>query len=65
MDNTCVCCGKIIPEGRMVCPECEHEDSMSVEDVDFYVKLRQAVEKVLAETSIVRPNPNYNKDKQY
>ena len=65
MDNTCVCCGKIIPEGRMVCPECEHEDSMPVEDVDFYVKLRQAVEKVLSETSIVRPNPNYNNDKQY
>lgn len=23
MDNTCVCCGEIIPEGRMVCPQCE------------------------------------------
>lgn len=22
-DNTCVCCGAIIPEGRMVCPRCE------------------------------------------
>lgn len=22
MDNTCVCCGAIIPEGRMVCPNC-------------------------------------------
>ena len=22
-DNRCVCCGEIIPEGRMVCPICE------------------------------------------
>ena len=23
MENYCVCCGAIIPEGRMVCPRCE------------------------------------------
>lgn len=23
MENTCVCCGAVIPEGRMVCPICE------------------------------------------
>lgn len=23
MENRCVCCGEIIPEGRMVCPMCE------------------------------------------
>lgn len=23
VDNTCVCCGEIIPEGRQVCPRCE------------------------------------------
>ena len=23
MENRCVCCGAIIPEGRMVCPICE------------------------------------------
>lgn len=22
MNNTCVCCGEIIPEGRQVCPAC-------------------------------------------
>lgn len=22
-NNTCVCCGEIIPEGRQVCPKCE------------------------------------------
>lgn len=25
MENRCVCCGEIIPEGRMVCPNCEEE----------------------------------------
>lgn len=23
MEDRCVCCGEIIPEGRMVCPKCE------------------------------------------
>ena len=23
MSETCVCCGREIPEGRMVCPTCE------------------------------------------
>lgn len=23
MPDTCICCGEIIPEGRMVCPDCE------------------------------------------
>ena len=23
MENRCVCCGAVIPEGRMVCPICE------------------------------------------
>ncbi len=27
VDNTCVCCGEIIPEGRQVCPRCEKEGS--------------------------------------
>ena len=25
MDNTCIFCGEIMPEGRMVCPNCEAE----------------------------------------
>lgn len=25
MDNTCVMCGEIIPEGRLVCPQCERK----------------------------------------
>ncbi len=23
MNNTCICCGEIIPEGRLACPNCE------------------------------------------
>ena len=23
-ENRCVCCGEIIPEGRMICWNCEH-----------------------------------------
>ncbi len=22
-DNTCICCGQSIPEGRQICPECD------------------------------------------
>lgn len=25
-ENRCVCCGEPIPEGRMICPECEHKE---------------------------------------
>lgn len=25
MENRCVCCGEIIPEGRMVCPLCQEK----------------------------------------
>lgn len=27
-DNTCVCCGKIIPEGRQICLSCEGQNEM-------------------------------------
>ncbi len=27
MDNTCVCCGEIIPEGAQVCPICSEGDT--------------------------------------
>lgn len=25
MNNYCICCGEIIPEGRQVCPQCEFD----------------------------------------
>ena len=30
MTDTCVCCGAEIPEGRMVCPQCEARKPMKV-----------------------------------
>ena len=26
MEDRCVCCGEVVPEGRMVCPMCEHKE---------------------------------------
>lgn len=31
VENTCICCGAVIPEGRQVCPNCEEEQNNSVE----------------------------------
>ena len=33
MDNTCVCCGEIIPEGAQVCPKCLEGDKFGVTTV--------------------------------
>lgn len=30
MDNTCVCCGAPVPEGRMLCPQCEYANERAV-----------------------------------
>lgn len=31
-ENRCVCCGEIIPEGKMVCWNCEHKDNEEDKD---------------------------------
>lgn len=55
MENCCVCCGAIIPEGRMVCPICEMDadeaDKLKkglCEREDVPETLREAVETLLA-----------------
>lgn len=62
MDNFCVCCGAIVPEGRMVCPICEMVADEKValipgsdrlkkgicEREDVPETLREAVEALLA-----------------
>ena len=30
MTDTCVCCGAPVPEGRMVCPQCEYANERAV-----------------------------------
>ncbi len=32
MEDTCVVCGKIVPEGRQVCPTCERENGCLPDD---------------------------------
>ena len=48
MDNTCVVCGAVIPEGRQVCPTCEQKHCGQPESglVMAYL-LRQSVLKGL------------------
>lgn len=53
MDNTCVCCGEIIPEGAQVCPICSEGDTFRaamarpVPRADF--KIRDEVEQAFRE----------------
>ena len=34
-DNRCVCCGRVIPEGRQVCPICE-KNAEKMDFVDYW-----------------------------
>ena len=46
MDNTCVVCGAVIPEGRQVCPACEQKHCGQLEDEQVMTYLlRQSVLK--------------------
>lgn len=38
MENRCVCCGEIIPEGQQVCMRCEKEVSGKMSVRDTYLK---------------------------
>jgi len=48
-DDRCICCGAIIPEGRMVCPQCEqyckddHKKKKSTLIDDFFDKIDKRV----------------------
>lgn len=42
MLNTCVCCGKEIPEGRQVCMHCEHAASIPVKKKDYSILIKIA-----------------------
>lgn len=36
--NRCVCCGAIIPEGRMVCPTCEKDGCVHLWEFDGLIR---------------------------
>ena len=41
--DTCVCCGRAVPEGRMVCPECE------IESFERSIKMDDGIQAQIAE----------------
>ena len=46
MNNTCVCCGAVIPEGRQVCPICERrwaEFQLHESKSDFWIFERRNI----------------------
>ena len=45
MDNTCISCGAVIPEGRWTCPNCENAhsfqpDAILQDGTPLYLKTR-------------------------
>lgn len=43
MENRCVCCGAIVPEGRMVCPVCEMAADEMVASIPGRDKLKKGL----------------------
>lgn len=35
MEDRCICCGRIIPEGLMVCPICDKSDAEEILGYDY------------------------------
>ena len=48
MDNTCVCCGAVIPEGRMICWACENGKGVSPERTNDMKETMNPLYAVLA-----------------
>lgn len=56
MINTCVCCGKEIPEGRQVCKHCEHDADIPVKKKDYSIMIniaRTAISVVIVVAALV------------
>ena len=39
MIDACVCCGAYVPEGRMICPQCEAKSNEGNEDDEGSTKV--------------------------
>ena len=48
MDNTCVCCGAVVPEGRMVCWVCENRHGVIPERTNGMKETMNLLYAVLA-----------------
>lgn len=42
--DICVCCGALVPEGVMVCWNCEHKND--VDEMDYFRPRRNGAEKI-------------------
>jgi hypothetical protein len=38
MKDYCVCCGRLVPEGRMICFICEHNDNPVPRKININIK---------------------------
>ena len=52
MENRCVCCGSIIPEGRQICRECEGSELTKESFGETVFLTREEAEKALKEMKI-------------
>ena len=58
MEERCVCCGEMIPEGRQVCPACEEKISQQPAfggDPQLRAKYKQALYDVIADIYALHP----------
>lgn len=45
MNNTCVCCGETIPEGRQICPTCSDNPNKNLKRSNFEVMSNKVMTK--------------------
>jgi predicted nucleic acid-binding Zn ribbon protein len=55
MNNTCVCCGKVIPEGRQICPTCGDITNKNFKSNNSEIMRNKQVEELAAYLSQFTP----------
>ena len=51
--DRCVCCGEIVPEGRMVCPQCEIE-LQSKPDIGAVLGIEEKTDENLTKVKCIK-----------
>ena len=55
MNNTCICCGEVIPEGRQVCINCEEKLSKNYtpyDGIDYMEVIKMNKEKIITKAIV-------------
>lgn len=55
MNNTCVCCGKVIPEGRQICPTCGDTTNKNLKSNNSEIMRNKQVEELATYLSQFTP----------